>query len=598
MKVTLIFLLICKITYSMTFYYNHIKNNNILKINNIRKYPISRAYYEGYIKKLNNKNITEQNSEILNKNYYNEGSSNFFDRNEKNSSFIKKNPIIIINKKGINELFSKNYDYQSSINDNEENNDINDGDNYNPLTRSFGKKNKKTTSEHFEIISRSPYNFSDIGGYYNIKKELEQVIDIISNYTKYTAYNVRIPKGLIFEGPPGNGKTLFAKAVAGEANISFIAVSGSEFQEKYVGVGALKVRELFKLAKENLPCIIFIDEIDAIGRKRSGEGESSNTERDSTLNELLISLDGFVNTTGVFLIGATNRADLLDPALTRPGRIDKRIYIDNPDYITRKYILDIHMKGKPVHPSINKNDLVEITNGLSGAQIENLINESMLNALRNNRYEITNEDIDTVINKIMVGWQPNEHQFSNDIIDHIVIHELGHAVIGLLSKHHSKMTKVIINLHSPKTPGYTVFENNISNILTRESLFEHLMILLGGRIAEEIFYGKTYVSTGAINDFEEALKLTERMIRFYGMGKNLIYPSMSEKYKEIIDNEIYSLINDAYSYSEFIIKNSKDLILEAAEILKIEKILTVDKLKEIIDTKHSIILNLKYNIEK
>lgn len=570
------------------------------KINSARKYPISRYYHEHYLKRLNSKNVTEQIDNILgtqedheedddidNDEYltpeeqsisndladlYN--MANIGRKNANNTGAIR----IIINRGGM------------GLNYNEPDDEYND-----PRFKRLRKTNKK--SDNFEVAENSMYNFTDIGGYDNIKKELEQVVDILSNFTKYSPYNVRIPKGLIFEGPPGNGKTLFAKALAGEAKINFITASGSEFMEKYVGTGPLKVRELFKLATDNIPCIIFIDEIDAIGRKRSGEGEASNTERDSTLNELLVSLDGFKNTTGVFLIGATNRADLLDPALIRPGRVDKRIYIGNPDEKTRCAIIDIHLKGKPLDSKIQKTELVEQTSGLSGAQIENLVNEAMLNALRYNRECISNVDIDLVLNKIMVGWQPNEHKFTNDIIDHIAIHELGHAIVGLLTKHHSKMTKVIINLSAPKSPAYTVFENNVSNILTREALFEHLMILLAGRVAEEVFYGVS-VSTGAMNDFEEALKLAHRMIVYYGMGKKLIYPNTSEKYKEIIDNEVADIIGDAYGYAEFLIRNSKDLITEGAELLKIEKLLTAETLITLMNAKYQNVLSLKFRSGK
>jgi cell division protease FtsH len=359
-----------------------------------------------------------------------------------------------------------------------------------------------------------------------------------------------------------------------------------------VGVGSGRIRELFELAKKNVPCIIFIDEIDALCRKRSGDGETSSNERDNTLNELLVALDGFKNTSGVFLIGATNRADLLDEALLRPGRIDKRIFIGNPDEKTRKAIIDIHSKGKPCDSTVIFEDMVETTNGFSGAQLENLLNEAMLNALRQNRDKFTDVDIDVVLNKMMVGWQPNEHQFTSDIIDHIAVHELGHAVVGLLSKHHSKMTKVVINLSAPKSPAYTIFESSSSNIMTREALLEHLMILLSGRIAEEVVYGVS-VTTGAINDFEEALKLSQRMICYYGMGKSPIYPSMSEKYKEKIDSEVSKLINDAYAYGEFLVRNSKDLLIEGAEILKKQKVMKAEQLIELMNTKYTNVFNLK-----
>lgn len=450
----------------------------------------------------------------------------------------------------------------------------------NPYLRSPNDKKKKKKSENFEIAADSSLSFKDVGGYDKIKTELYQCMDILSNYSKYAPFNVRVPKGLILEGPPGNGKTLLAKAFSGEANASFIAVSGSEFQEKYVGVGPSRIRELFQLACQNVPCVIFIDEIDALGRKRSSDGELSSTERDSTLNELLVALDGFKNTSGVFLIGATNRADLLDPALLRPGRVDKRVFIGNPDAITRRAILSIHSKGKPHDTSIILAEMVEQTNGLSGAQIENLLNEAMLHALRDNRLVFTSTDIDTVMNKIMAGWQPNEHTFTTDLVHQIAIHELGHAVVSLYCKHHSKMSKIIINLSSPKSPAYTVFENSVNTIVTQESLFEHLVILLGGRIAEEVFFGIS-VTTGAVHDFEEATKLAHNMICYYGMGEKLIYPNTSEKYKEIIDDEIAGLIEKAYVYGYQIIHNAKQLIEEGAKLLKENKQVTYDGLLDL-----------------
>ena len=551
-----------------------------------KKYPLSKYHHERYIKRLNSRNVTEQTDEILNQqdnenDYYNSLDELYKMANEENSTI---SGVRIIIQKGMFDELATQLNNMSNEDDEPE---FNRGSNN-------GRKSGKKRSENFEVINKHEINFDNIGGYDNIKRELQQCVDILSNYTKYAGFNVRTPKGLIFEGPPGNGKTMFAKALAGEAKTNFIAVSGAEFQEKYVGVGSSRIRELFKLAKENIPCIVFIDEIDALGRKRSSDGETSTSERDSTLNELLVALDGFKNSTGIFLIGATNRADLLDPALVRPGRVDKRNFIGNPDSKTRRAILNIHLQGKPLeHHNILNDELIEQTNGLSGAEIENLLNEAMLNALRLNRVSISSKDIDEVMNKMMVGWQPNEHQFTNDIIDHIAVHELGHAIVGLLSKHHAKMTKVMINLSAPKSPAYTIFENTGTNILTREALFEHLMILLAGRIAEEVIYDVS-VTTGAINDFEEALKLAQRMVIYYGMGEKVIYPSNSEKYKEIIDNEVAALINDAYEYAEFILHNSKDLIHEGAEILKRDKVVTADFLIELMNRKYQNVLSLKY----
>ena len=593
-----------------------------LRFNNKKNYgPFGRKYYEEYIKKLNSKNITIQTDSILVDEYNDKTLEDFMDEqdekefgdimsgmfgsnnNENKDTSIptfKNGGLFIIANEGagINFPFPvQNKDGDNNVGDNDDEDDGHYYDMNGNLIRTRRNSDKKPKrTDNFEVVTKSPISFKDIGGYDNIKLELSQCVDILTNYKKYSKYNVRIPKGLILEGPPGNGKTLLAKGFAGETKTAFIPVSGAQFQEKYVGVGASRVRELFELAKKNAPCIVFIDEIDAIGRTRSTDGESSNNERDSTLNELLVSLDGFKTETGVFLMGATNRVDLLDPALIRPGRIDKRIYIGPPDSITREAIISIHLKGKPYNAhSIKIKDLVDLTAGLSGAQIENLLNEAMLNALRYNRVKMEYSDIDGIINKIMVGWQPTEHQFSTDIIERICIHEMGHAIVGFLSKHHSKVSKVVINLSAPTSPGYTMFETSNSIIYTRESLFEHLMILLAGRIAEEVFYDVS-VTTGAINDFEEAFKLAEKMIIYYGMGNNLIYPSSSDKYKEKIDNEVVALINDAYRMAQVIVKNTKDLIKECAVILKSEKLLKIDELTKIIDEKYPDIYDLK--IEK
>ena len=542
-----------------------------------KKYPFSKKYYELQLKRLNSRNITIQTNEMFkDAEYFSHLPSENVQRipgNETHPPGFR----IVINKN----LFNA-FNIQTGNPDDEE-----EDDDYFRKMRSRPKK-----SENFEVITKCPITFDDVGGYDLVKAELSQCIDMLQNYTKYSRFNVRTPKGLILEGPPGNGKTLIAKSLAGEAKTGFIAVSGSEFQEKYVGVGSARIRELFELARKNVPCIIFIDEIDALGRSRGRENDAASSERDNTLNELLISLDGFKNTSGIFVIGATNRADLLDPALLRPGRIDKRIFIGNPDEKTREAIINIHSKGKPREATIKTEDLVELTSGFSGAQIENILNEAMLNALRYDREMFTSDDIELVFNKMLAGWQPNEHKFTSDIIDHIAIHELGHAIVGLLSKHHSKMTKVVINLSSPKSPAYTVFENYNSNIYTREALFEHLMILLAGRIAEEVFYGVS-VTTGAINDFEEALKLANKMITYYGLGERIIYPSGSEKYREMIDNEIANLIQDAYGYAEFIIQNSKELIQEGADLLKETKLIKAEDLITLMEVKYSHIFQLK-----
>jgi cell division protease FtsH len=451
---------------------------------------------------------------------------------------------------------------------------------------------------NFQIIKQSSYTFDDVGGYDKIKMELLQTADILLNYEKYRKYNVRTPKGIIFEGPPGNGKTLMAKGFSGELNVSFIPVSGSEFSEKYVGVGASRVRELFKLAEENKPCIIFIDEIDALARKRGNDAVSSNSEKDQTLNQLLINLDGFKHSNGIFVVGATNRIDLLDPALMRPGRMDKNIYIGNPDSDTRREILRIHLDGKPLSHDILLDSLVEMTGGFSGAQIENLLNEAMLRALREDREIIMLDDIEYIANRILAGWQSTESKYSDDIIHRIVIHEMGHAVVGFFSEAHPRLTKIALNLWSPKTPGYTIFESNDEdvNIYTKEGLFSHLMVLLGGRIAEELFFGYS-VTTGARKDLDEAYKLAQNMIIQYGMGKQNIYPDLSDQSKFLIDQEVNMLLVKANDAALEILANSKEFIVECAQILKESHVLKPEQMVEIVRTNHLELLK-EYNVTR
>ena len=253
--------------------------------------------------------------------------------------------------------------------------------------------------------------------------------------------------------------------------------------------------------------------------------------------------------------------------------------------------MNIHIDGKPHDDTVNISDMVDLTNGMSASQIENILNEAMLLAIRDKRKRFTQSDVDVVMNRILVGWQPTEHQFTKDIIERITVHEMGHAMVGLLAKQHSKMTKIVINLSSPNSPGYTVFEGSTSELYTREALFEHLMILLAGRVAEEVFYNVS-VTTGAINDFEEALKLAEKMIVYYGMGYELIYPANSDKSKEAIDNEVIQLIHDAYQLSYFIVSNCKEVIRECAVKLETDRIIHRDQLLNVIKEKYPEVLDL------
>jgi len=527
-----------------------------------------------------------------------------YQNNLYNNSSLKNNSIRNI----LNELNDQNINYTYDDGYKEDDDDVDDEkklhNNKNGYLDPFGifryniiagqnqnhnhNQNSDSSDSHsFEIIKNPTHTFKDIGGYSKIKSELMQTADILTNFTKYQKYNVRTPKGIIFEGPPGNGKTLMAKGFSGEINASFIPVSGSEFSEKFVGVGASRVRELFKLASKNKPCIIFIDEIDAIARKRGNDAVSSNSEKDQTLNQLLINLDGYKNSDGIFIIGATNRIDLLDPALLRPGRIDKNIFIGNPDSETRAEIIKIHINKKPIDSSISNEYIVELSGGMSGAQIENLLNEAMLNALRENREIIIRDDLEYIANRIIAGWQATENKFSDNMIDRIVIHELGHALVGLFSNDHSKLIKVTLNLWSPKTPGYTLFENNDenANIYTKNGLLSHLMVLLGGRVAEEIFYGYS-VTTGARKDLEQTYNLAKNMIIDYGMGEQSIYPDLSDQSKYLIDKEINKLLLIAHDRACLILNNSKELVIDCSKILKKKNILKPEDIINIINIKY------------
>ena len=441
-------------------------------------------------------------------------------------------------------------------------------------------QNTETKSENFEVFKDTGLSFKSVGGYDIIKDELLQCADMLVNYEKYTKYNVRIPKGLILEGPPGNGKTLLAKCFSGEIKVAFIPVSGAQFQEKYVGVGAARVRELFELASKNTPCIIFIDELDALGRKRSEEGTASRSEHDSTLNELLVNMDGFKSKPGIFIIGATNRVDLLDAAMTRPGRIDKKIFVGNPDTKTRKAILRIHMKGKPMDKSITIDDLLQMSQGYSGAEIENFLNEAMLHALRDNRKEMSRSDLETMSTRMLTGFQAVETKITPEQLYQVAIHEMGHAFTALLSGYKT-LIKVNIHLWSPKSLGFTLFEAEDTTMMNKEQLIGEMMVLLGGRIAEELFFGEK-ISTCASHDIEQTKKIAGQMVSTWGMGNRVIYPTGSEFYRQSLEKEVDELIQRAYESTKILLECKKDLIHEMAEeLVKTREIKAYDLLKRL-----------------
>lgn len=586
----------------------YVKTNNVISKSIKNNYGLSNSRFLEYMRLMNKKNstITEpNNSEVFNKNAFkqklNDTLNNVFDKLK-----TIQNPF--------NTTFNPNETYDSVLDDQEDNWDEVGPDNllsfgrkshdknatrnpveanwtipiqpprvtfyYNPgIYRNNDDYNSDSKSKHFELSKKTGISYKDVGGYDLVKSELDQCKDLLINYEKYKNYNIRVPKGLVLDGPPGTGKTLLAKAFATECNCSFIAVSGSDFQQKYVGVGQARIKELFELAKKNIPCIIFIDELDSVGKRRSSDGESSSSERDSTLNALLVEMDGFKNNTGVFVMGATNRIDLLDRALLRPGRFDKKIHIGLPDTKTRQAIVDIHLKGKPHDSSVKIEDFIESSEGLSGAEIENILNEAMLNALRLNNTVFTNDDLQHVSNKLVSGWQPNENELTEQMIRHTAVHEMGHAILAFLSKHYCKLVKVIINLSSPTMLGYTQLNTGILEIYTEEALLEQLMVLFGGRIAEELLCDKN-ITTGASMDIKQAHDLAKRMVLVYGMGNVPVYAFESEKYKEIIDNEVMNILEKAYKCAKLILIEHLDLLKTSSEALIETRMLSYDDVNE------------------
>merc|ERR1719487_3059483 len=369
--------------------------------------------------------------------------------------------------------------------------------------------------------------FDDVAGAEGAKLELTEVVDFLKDPTKYSKLGAKIPKGVIMEGPPGTGKTLLARAVAGEAGVPFVSASAPEFVEMFVGVGASRVRDLFDQAKKNAPCIIFIDEIDAIGRQRAGGagggfGGGGNDEREQTLNQILTEMDGFQGNTGVIVIAATNRADVLDAALVRPGRFDRRVPVDLPDVKGRRDILKVHVRGKPLAEGLDLDIVAKRTTGFSGAALENLMNEAAIVAARNSRDSITYEDIDYAIDRQTVGMQKTTGMNFPARQRLVAYHEAGHAIMGLLQPDYDMVTKVTIIPRTSGAGGFTLFtppeERLESGMYTKKYLCSQLAVALGGRVAEEIIYGKDEITTGASQDLQQVRNIARRMVTQWGFA--------------------------------------------------------------------------------
>ena len=411
-----------------------------------------------------------------------------------------------------------------------------------------GLFNKNAT---FIIETNISTRFSDVQGIDNAKSELEEIVDFLREPDTFLGTGARIPKGALLTGEPGTGKTLLARAIAGESSVPFIQCSGSSFVELYVGLGAKRVREVFELARKKQPCIVFIDEIDAIGKKRSINNVSMSDEREQTINQLLIEMDGFNNETDIVVIAATNRIDILDEALLRPGRFDRKIQVALPDVSGREAILKVHCKNKKLDNDVNIYDIAKQTTGFTGADLENFMNECAIRSVRDTLHDtITNQIIENVYQRLIFGLKGS--QFSETKKTRIAYHEAGHAIIGVLMKDYDTVRKVSI-LPRGQTAGVTYFQPLPEDIgvYTKEYLLSRIKVALGGHAAEEIVYGKDKVTTGASNDFEQTYRIAREMIITYGMsdtiGKININPElMSSHMSKCVDNEIRSITDSCY----------------------------------------------------
>ena len=432
-------------------------------------------------------------------------------------------------------------------------------------------------------VSNIKVKFSDIAGADEEKAELEEIVDFLKLPSKFTELGARIPKGVLLVGPPGTGKTLLARAVAGESEVPFLSISGSDFVEMFVGVGASRVRDIFEQAKKTSPCIIFIDEIDAVGRQRGAGLGGSNDEREQTLNQLLVELDGFEANQGIIVLAATNRVDILDPALLRPGRFDRQIYVHRPDVKGREGILKIHSKNKPLDDEVNFTTLARLTSGFTGADIENMLNEAAILAARGGRPKILMQDITEGINKVLMGPQKRSRQISERERKNTAYHESGHAIL-LHKLEHVEDTQEVSIIARGMAEGYTIrLPENDDNSMTFNKLNDLIASFMGGRIAEELIFKD--VTVGASMDIQKATKLARRMVTEWGMSKKFGFMGFegdsevfvgrdyhsrtqySEKTASYIDEEIKEILNFNYERAKKILTNNLDLLHKMSELL-------------------------------
>ena len=444
---------------------------------------------------------------------------------------------------------------------------------------SFGKSKARVFTGDKPTVT-----FQDVAGAEEAKQELQEVVEFLKEPQKFASLGARIPKGVLLIGPPGTGKTLMAKAISGEAGVPFFSISGSEFVEMFVGVGASRVRDLFEQAKKNSPCIIFIDEIDAVGRQRGAGLGGSHDEREQTLNQILVEMDGFDTDTNVILIAATNRPDILDPALLRPGRFDRQVVMDRPDAKGREAILNVHIKGKPLEPDINLTTIAKGTPGFAGADIENLVNEAAILAARRNKRAIGMPEFQEAVERVIAGPERRSRLISDDEREIVAYHEAGHALVMQMLPNSDPVHKITI-VSRGMALGYTMPLPEEDRLLySREKFRDELAGLLGGRVAEEEVFGD--ITTGASNDLQRVTSLARRMVTQYGMSdvlgpqtfgekEELIFlgreigeqRNYSEEIAEEIDREVSKLVQDAYQRARTIIHESRAKLDELARRL-------------------------------
>ena len=469
--------------------------------------------------------------------------------------------------------------------------------------RNAGQSNNKAfdfAKNRAKLSRKTEKTFNDVAGCDEEKEELVEIIDFLKNPRKYQEIGARIPKGVLLVGPPGTGKTLLAKACAGEAKVPFYSISGSDFVEMFVGVGASRVRDMFKTAKQSAPCIVFIDEIDAVGRQRGTGLGGGHDEREQTLNQLLVEMDGFQENSGVIVMAATNRVDILDPALLRPGRFDRTIHISNPDVRGRSAILKVHARNKKLSPKINLDDIAHRTPGFSGADLENLLNEAALLAARENRREIKIYDIDEAIDRVMMGPAKKSRKYTDYEKQVVAYHEAGHAIIGIRLKNAATVQKVTI-VPRGEAGGYNLMTPDEELFLnTKNGLIDSIVGLLGGRAAEELMSND--ITTGAYDDIRRATKIARAMVAEYGMsslgpiqyensshevflgrdymgGKNF-----SDQVALEIDREVRKIVDDCHKKAIEVLTENKDLLMNIAKHLVEIETLTKEDIYEIVNT--------------